>query len=287
MSKRLIVNADDFGLTSSVTRGIVEGYRRGIVTSASLMASGEAFEEACELAQENPGLDLGVHLTLDEEGTVLSRNHIPSLLGPDGRFHSRTKVIQFLLTGHLNLVEVEREWSAQIERCLKKTSAISHLDSHGHIHTFPSLAELAEKLRAAYAIPFLRKPCEHLAIAGHRAGWRGYLKKTLVSCSATSALRKAGVSKQHTVTNFLGLAPSGRLDEETFWCLMHYVEEGTSELMTHPGYADERTRVRYGHWHYLWEEELSVLLSVAKAPGRLGNLHITLTTFAKEYSAGV
>src|SRR5215469_7320990 len=105
MLKRVIINADDFGLTSSISRGIIEGYSSGMVTSASIIASGEGFEEACELARHNPDLDLGVHLTLDEEKPVLKGKQIPTLLGSNNRFHARMTVIQFLVTGKISLVE--------------------------------------------------------------------------------------------------------------------------------------------------------------------------------------
>lgn len=286
MSKKLIINADDFGITSSINRGIVEAHQSGILTSTSLMASGEAFEEACQLAAQNPGLDIGVHLTLDEEKSVLNGKEIPTVVGHDGRFPARTKVIQRLLTQTLKLEEVEREWSAQIERCLTRGIRVTHLDSHGHIHSFPSLAAIAEKLRRFYNIGCLRKPRERLSVPAFRAGWRGYAKKALVSGCAVSSLRTSRLPERHRVGNFLGLAPSGRVDASTLWGLVAHVREGVNEVMLHPGYADQRTCALYGHWQYRWEDELSALLTVAKESNRLQEQGILLTNFAREYSIG-
>jgi len=286
VSIKLIINGDDFGLTSSINRGIVEAHRCGMLASTSLMASGEAFEEACDLASKNPQLDTGVHLTLDEERPVLSGKEIPTLLGPNGRFHARTSVIQRLVTRKLRLSDVEREWSAQIERCLSHGVRVSHLDSHGHIHCFPALARIAEKLRRFYGIGCLRKPRERMLVRGFRAGWRGYIKKTLVSGCAISSLRSSQLPERHRVGNFLGLAPSGRVDADTLWALFTHVRDGVNEVMLHPGYADQRTCTLYGHWKYQWEDELSALLTVAKDRARLDERGITLTNFAREYSIG-
>ena len=286
MAKKLIVNADDFGLTSSITRGVVEGHRSGVITSTSLMASGSAFEEACELASQTPTLDVGVHLILDEENSVLERKQIPTLVGRDGRFHPRTTVIKLLVTKRISLREVEYEWSAQIERCLAAQIRVSHLDSHGHIHCFPGLAGIAEKLRRHYKIGCLRKPRERLSVQGYGAGWRGYIKKTLVSGCAVSSLRPSLLPRDHRVDFFHGLAASGRVDATTLWSLLAGLGNGTNELMVHPGYADAQTKAQYGHWQYHWEDELAAVLVVGKDRAQLDARGIVLTNFAIEYPMG-
>ena len=86
MAARLIVNADDFGLTTRVNDGVLEAHGRGILTSASIMPVGRAFDHAARLARETPALDIGIHLTLVEERPLLPGHEIPSLVGPEGRF---------------------------------------------------------------------------------------------------------------------------------------------------------------------------------------------------------
>ena len=83
--KQLIVNADDLGLTPGVNRGILRAFRDGIVTSASLLVTGSAFEEAVTLARQNPELDVGLHLALVEERAVLGREALPTLVDETGR----------------------------------------------------------------------------------------------------------------------------------------------------------------------------------------------------------
>src|SRR5215510_11634871 len=82
--KRLIVNADDFGFTNGVNKGIVQSYKQGIVTSTTIMANGQAFDEAVELARENPGLGVGCHLSIVGGRPVAPATQIRSLLESDG-----------------------------------------------------------------------------------------------------------------------------------------------------------------------------------------------------------
>lgn len=282
MPKKLIVNADDFGISISINRGIIEGHCHGIITSASVMAGGEAFDDACRLARENPTLDLGVHLTLDEEFPVLAADHIPTLVGQYGRLHARSKVLLLLLRGRIALDEVEREWSAQIKKCLEQGLAISHLDGHGHIHAFPTLIGVAEKLRRAYGIPYMRKPSERLLIPGFQAGLAGYIKKVLVCLSTRYSFWKKRISRERSTDAFVGLAVSGQLNAKSFWRLIDRLEEGLNELMTHPGHTDESTMARYGYWGYHWEEELAIMKFTAKDSERLKALGIQLTNFRDE-----
>lgn len=283
MSRKLIVNADDFGLTSAINTGIVEAHRKGIVTSTSMVAGGRAFEEACQLARENSGLDLGVHLTLDEEVPVSVTRQVPSLVGSDGKLHPRGRLIARLLRGKIAIEEVEAEWSAQIKKCLDRGMAISHLDSHGHIHAFPSLLAVAEKLRSTFQIPAMRKPGENVLVPGGRAGAAGYVKKVLVDMSVAWSFGLRGYARGHWPDHFLGLAASGSLDKESFWHLMERTREGVNELMTHPGHADRETIERYGYWGYHWEEELDALKLSEVERERLRVMGVDLTSYKQEY----
>src|SRR6266849_6501592 len=119
MAVRVIVNADDFGLTARVNQGVLEAHTRGILTSASIMAVGQAFEHAARLARATPALDVGVHLTLVEERPLLPRYQIPSLVGPEGRFprHADRFVLRYF-AGRINLLEVRQELAEQCRRGL-------------------------------------------------------------------------------------------------------------------------------------------------------------------------
>src|SRR5271169_3437319 len=81
--RTVIVTADDFGLTSAINAGVVEAHERGIVTAASLMATGEAFEDAVDRARAAPSLEIGVHVTLDDEQSLV--RGMRTLTTVDGR----------------------------------------------------------------------------------------------------------------------------------------------------------------------------------------------------------
>jgi len=158
-----ILNGDDFGLSAGINRGIIEAHREGILTSASLMVVGEAFEEAVTLAHENARLSLGIHLTLVEGSPVLPPNQIPSLVTRDGRFvGSLGAFLTRWLTGRIRLQEVQRELEAQVEKALKGKLRVDKLDSHMHVHLLPGIFHLVLRLAKQYRIKAIRIPRERI-----------------------------------------------------------------------------------------------------------------------------
>ena len=145
--KQLIINADDLGLTPGVNRGILRAFQDGIVTSASLLVTGSAFEEAVALARQNPKLDVGLHLALVEERAVLGPDVLPTLVDETGRFpRTSAEFIQRALLGGINWHEVEQEIAAQIALFQKTGLRLSHLNSHQHLHMFPPVFQIVRRL---------------------------------------------------------------------------------------------------------------------------------------------
>ncbi len=151
--RRLIINADDFGLTAGVNRAIVEAHERGVVTSATLMANGQAFEDAS--LWRNPGLGWAWVVTSSwwMALPLLDRTQVRSLLDRSdgsGDPHFREGIARFgalALLGRLDEDEIEAEASAQIRKLQAAGIAVTHLDSHKHTHLFPRV--LRPLLRAA------------------------------------------------------------------------------------------------------------------------------------------
>ena len=144
---RLIINADDFGLSECVNRGIIEGAESGVIRSTSLLACGRAFDHAIELAREVPGLNMGIHLCLDEEVPLLPAQEIPTIVGSDGRFLDRATLIKCLLLKRcIDLGEVRAELEAQILRCRDAGVSLSHFDGHGHAHVYPGITDVVVDL---------------------------------------------------------------------------------------------------------------------------------------------
>jgi predicted glycoside hydrolase/deacetylase ChbG (UPF0249 family) len=135
--KLLIVNADDFGMSKSVTDGILMAHNGGIVTSTSLMVNMPDTERAAELVRSTPSLDVGIHLNISEGRPILSPEKIPTIVNGSGEFLPNTEIIPRLKRFRVNPLHVEAEFSAQLEKMLSLGIIPSHLDTHHHTHIYP------------------------------------------------------------------------------------------------------------------------------------------------------
>ncbi|WP_300381182.1 chitin disaccharide deacetylase [Clostridium sp.] len=146
---KLIVNADDFGYSNGVNYGIIDSYKNGIVRSTTIMAGMPGFNHAVELAKENKGLGVGVHLTLTCYKPVLE-NH-KTIVNENGYFDRSLYTEESI--GKIDLEEIYREFEAQIEKVKKAGIEITHLDSHHHVHTIKEIKPVIEKLLDKYKLP--------------------------------------------------------------------------------------------------------------------------------------
>src|SRR4051812_12204640 len=142
---RLVVNADDFGLSAGISRGIVRAHREGIVTSTSLLGNCPDLDRARALLAEAPNLGVGVHLALVEGGPVADAARVPTLLAADGRFRSRgAEFIAAWTKRHIDAGDVEREFDAQIARVRDAGIKVDHLDTHHHLGFLPVVGRTVE-----------------------------------------------------------------------------------------------------------------------------------------------
>jgi predicted glycoside hydrolase/deacetylase ChbG (UPF0249 family) len=160
--KRLIINADDFGFTKGINAGIVRAHRTGIVTSTTLMANGEAFEEAIDLAQANPSLGVGCHLSIVGGDPVAPKSQIKSLLETDGELPpTLTRLALKLARRSVRHEEIVIEFRAQLERITRRGIKLTHLDTHKHSHTQPQVMRALAVVAAEFGIKCVRNPFEH------------------------------------------------------------------------------------------------------------------------------
>ena len=260
--KRLIVNADDFGLHTEVNRAIIKGYQQGCLRSTSLMPTGRAAEEAAELACENPGLGVAVHITLVAEKPVLPPEKVPTLVGPDGYFFpDHIAFIRQFAAGRIRLAELRAECEAQISRVEQLGVTISHLDSHQHLHVLPKIIDLCLALMKEHGIQKMRLPAEdYLFSGGYPAPpARKIAKCGLTACARLAArkARKAGVLMPET---FFGMLAGGHMEQKYFSAILHALPDGVSEIMVHPG-ADNKILGGFYDWQYHWEQEFSSVTS--------------------------
>ena len=247
--KRLVVNADDFGLTENTNQGIGEAHRRGILTSASLLANGVAFDSAVELARGSPELGVGVHLNLTHGRPVSGDSLVPSLVNLNGHFSgSPAKLARRILARRVSLAEVELELAAQIERVQGSGIAATHLDGHKHIHMLPKVFPIVVRLAQQYRISGVRVAIErtvglgrmlrsHAAAAGTIL--MQYVRGRALALLAPQCRERLRQAKLASPTYFFGITQTGFLDDEVLDTLLWNLPEGTSELMCHPGYADD------------------------------------------------
>jgi predicted glycoside hydrolase/deacetylase ChbG (UPF0249 family) len=248
-TKRLLVNADDLGLSPGINRGIERAHREGIVRSASLLVNAPGFDDAVRVIRENPDLSVGIHLTLvGGDGPVMPPGTVPSLVDENGRFPASYP--RFLARYPLvSTDEIRRELEAQIERARAAGVSPTHLDSHQHLHLLPRVASVVLGLAQAYRIGYIRRPEKG-----------GGIVRPAVRALSFSLARKTAARGLSTSDHFAGFDCSGRLTMGRLLAIIGRIGPGTTELMVHPGTDAGEVRSRYG-WKMSWEQELAALIS--------------------------
>jgi chitin disaccharide deacetylase len=255
--KRLIVNADDFGLTGGVNRAVGELHTAGLLTSTTLMARAGATEEAIALARRNPTLGVGCHVVLVDGVPVLSaRADVPHLADPTNDCF-RPGVVS-LLSGLYRegrsrrfRSQIEAETLAQIRFLQEKGVALTHVDTHKHTHMFPSVLRAVLRAARACGLRAVRNPFEP-AWAVRATGGGPWVRMAQVSALRWLApVCRRIIAEEGFVTTdgTLAVVGTGILDHAMVRRLLGNLPEGTWELVTHPGYNDAdldrvRTRLR-------------------------------------------
>ena len=260
---RLIVHADDFGLSEKVNEGIVDAHRNGILTSTSIMACAPAFDHAVRLAKETPSLDIGVHLTLVEEPPLTDPAKIPSLVDETGHFHKHVTVFaKRYFQGLINPDEVRVELDAQITRILDAGLKVSHLDSHQHVHMLPGILSVAQDLGRKHGIAPMRLPRE--PVSPYMLTSAGGLSRIAQQIVLNHFCQRARKGFGPTTDRFAGFYYGGKLDTKALLRVVSSLPEtGSCELMCHPGVDDPASEKL--HWGYTWANELSALKDASVA----------------------
>jgi chitin disaccharide deacetylase len=243
--KELILNADDFGYTQGVNQGIIRSHRDGILTSATLMANGPAFDDAVERAKSSPTLGIGCHLVLTGGFSVAPRQEIPSLADRDGRLpRSLGNFVARVSIGSIRTNDIEMELRAQIEKIRRAGIEPTHVDTHKHTHVHPRVMGAVGRVAREFGITRVRNPVEHL-----RDSWRTARSENaplIGNMAASASVRAVGawfnsLSRKyglHSPDNFLGLAVTGRMSAAALCRLIDTLPEGRTEIMSHPGIYD-------------------------------------------------
>ena len=227
-SKRLIVNADDFGLSEKTNEGIVHAHLHGVITSTTLMMNMPATSHALDLIRRYPSLDTGVHINLTWGRPVCNPGRIKTLVRQDGQFMGKGSLIIRLLMGKVRASHLEDEIRAQIERFVATGLALYHMDMHQHLHAVPKVMRVVMKVARQHHVPYVRCPRERLSV-----------NPTVLSVKlALLMAKREWHSEVKTSDEFTGIALEGSLTEVKLYGLISHLPSGTTELMCHPGYYD-------------------------------------------------
>lgn len=258
--KQLIINADDFGRHQSINMAVEKAFRQGCLRSTTIMAGGKFFEHALKVVARNPNLGVGIHLTLANGNPVLPPEEIPSLVTPEGVFHENyVEFIKLYIKGKINRAEIQAELAAQIEKVQRAGLKLTHFDSHQHLHHFPGIIGIALKLAKAANIPAMRVADTKIfdgAIdnVGQLIGRIGL--GSLSKFAAHSAHSKNILTPDH----FSGIVAGEAVTSRFLAKLLRNLEEGTTEVMLHPGTKNSVLQ-KFCAWNHDFEGELKTVTS--------------------------
>jgi len=237
-SRRLIVNADDFGLSASVNAAVIRSHREGILTTTSLMVNESGFDEAVKLAKENSRLGVGLHLTLLMGHSALTPERIPSLVNPRGEFSNNPVGVGMSYFFKCSLREQLRaEIHAQFEKFQATGLTLDHVNGHLHLHLHPVIFKILMEDAEMLGIKRMRLTRDCLARSRRMASGRWFYRAShatiyeWLSNRAREPLRQRGI--KHAQITF-GLLQNACVDEEYILKLLPDLPPGDSELYSHP-----------------------------------------------------
>jgi len=278
--KRLIINADDFGISKSVNRAVIAGWQNGLLTSASLMVTGAAFDDAVALVRLNPGMQTGLHLTLVQGLSATRHKGFPALTHHDGTFPDDPVFAGMRMFFLKSLQkQIEAEVVAQIEKFLATGIPLTHLDGHLNIHMHPTVFAILCRLMPKYGISTCRLSRERFAIERQISSGRAYEKavnafifgRLAKHCLPELKMRRIGFADE-----VKGTLNSGRITEDYLLKCLDNLQEGLTEIYLHPADSDSLQTPEYKH-----VEEMTAITS-RKVLDKIKSLGITLCNYRGE-----
>jgi chitin disaccharide deacetylase len=236
--RRLIVTADDFGASASINQAVFEAHHKGVLTCASLMVNGDAFDEAIEIARLCPNLGVGLHLVLSYGRAALGMQEVPDLLKDDGTFRRSAVGAGFAYYFSQGLKEqLSKEIAAQFEKFVAAGLRMDHVNGHLHFHMHPTVLALLIPEMKQRGVRTLRVTNEPIAIDSKIAGqrqfyrWSHWMIFNRLSARARPMLLLGGFA--HTARVF-GLLQDSRITEDYLLKLIPELPPGDSEIYAHP-----------------------------------------------------
>ena len=276
--KRLIVNADDFGLSPEVNAGILRAHREGILRSASLMVAEPVARAAADIARDNPALDVGLHAVVCRGRSILDSSRLGAALRAPGEFIDSPvgAGMRYFFDRSLRTAMTD-ELRAQVDRHLELVGYLNHIDGHLNFHVHPLFADILVDLAVEYKVPCIRLPRERV-MTTLRLRQDNAARKLVESVIFRMLSRRTSRMMDRrglTSTDALfGLHQSGQLTEDYVVGILDRIRDGTTELYFHPA-AD------IGGTPPAAEAQLEVeILTSPRVLDALARNHIELITFA-------
>ena len=269
---RLIINADDFGLTPAVSAGILEAHHAGSVTSTSMMVHCPGWDDGIRQSQTAPALGIGLHLNLLVGSPLTAATSLTNRSA--GTFASLGDIVRRALSFRLDAAEIEAECEAQLQALRDAGITPTHIDSHRHTHALPVIRSAVVRVAARHRLP-LRRPVE-----SHRRFANDVLSQ-LHRAVIAAAWRVTSIGETRTAApdHFIGVSMQGG---EQFAAQLAVVLDalpaGSAEMMVHPGRVDDALRTVDG---YTWQRERELAaLTLSAVRARLARGDIALIRFS-------
>ena len=240
MNKKVIINADDFGLCEGVNKAIAMAYTKGVLTSATIMANTYSSDEAVKLAKSMPNLGVGIHLNLTEGSPISKDSQVKCLSNKNSEFVFNPGKLFFLSMLSSKIREAVRlELDAQVQWLIKKELRPTHIDSHKHIHTIPAIFKIVTGLAEKYDIPVIRWPIERQKFTS--GYWpdpdiKGLIRSKIIRLLAR--INKLQNPRYFKTDGFLGIAHTGQINVSFFRSVSLQNSASVLEIMTHPGFTE-------------------------------------------------
>jgi hopanoid biosynthesis associated protein HpnK len=274
----LITVADDFGISPSVNRAVADACDRGILTAASIMAGGDAFDEAVQIAIERPNLSVGLHTTLCDGRAVLPHSCIPGLTDLEGFFENSPAKAWLRYTRPGLRLQIEMEIDAQFRHLENAGIHPSHVDCHHHLHMHPFVLEALCRQASRRGIRWVRMPCESLfVVLRTRSPFRGvmpFLEWAAFGALGPCNMRIIRRNRMSVAGHVYGLSRTGGIDEQYLLDILDRAAAPNTEIFFHPDAGTEAGR-----------RELAALTAPA-VRHRLAALDISLTGYGVLSGAG-
>jgi len=245
--RSVIINADDFGLSPGVNRGVLSAFRDGVVTSTTLLANMAGFDDAAAIARDNPDLPVGIHLSLVWGRPVSDPALVPTLVDRQGRLARSAGALGVrAMLGRLSEDQMRIEFAGQVRKVLDAGVVPTHLDTHKHIHVLPGVARALVSVAGEFGIRKVRLPRERSPRArGRRCSWSGNVKRAVIARLCRRA--EADLAGLKTTDHFVGIADSAHLDVAALSFILENLDDGVTEVMCHPAHVDDEMKRYVAH----------------------------------------